>query len=567
MFFEALFMNYRITIILLAFVLLQKSYCLAEVNSENQVEDSEKAELLIKDYLRNSDRLLSNSPDSADYFITKALDLAERYDLVSWKVESLISRAMFFQKISNYEQSLEQFFDLRKLIEVNDELYIRYGYRIFSGIGSCYIKLGRSDEAIIHLTTAKQLGSELYDSGSKYFSGEEYLKVLLNLGAAQLILNKDDKAELVYKEALEFASSLQEPLLPFEASINNNLGIIDLKKKPYNKAFSYYNTSKEIWESLSDTLGLAQSFNNIGNYYFLTNNMDSATYYFNKASKFALRKNSYRSALIASYGLFEVSKKLNNTTSALNAHMDIKRFSDSIFNQASLLQINRIELQYEVDKMRYELELQQQKQLAKKDKQLLLTYMITGAIFLLLIIAILFFLLQRAKINRSKLRENKMVLEAENLELEKRNLENELSFKNKELATNVLYMLKKNEFITNFATRLLSLKDEVKSENKKIIEQLVRELKRNTEDSIWQEFEVRFQQVHNDFYDRLQEKFPDLTPNERKLCAFLRLNMSTKDISAITFQSLNSITVARFRLRKQLGIEREENIINFLMNL
>jgi len=80
----------------------------------------------------------------------------------------------------------------------------------------------------------------------------------------------------------------------------------------------------------------------------------------------------------------------------------------------------------------------------------------------------------------------------------------------------------------------------------------------------WEEFEFRFNYVHNDFYDKLVEDFPDLTPNELKLSAFLKLNMTTKDIATITYQSNHSITVARHRLRIKLGLERDDNLISFL---
>ena len=74
-------------------------------------------------------------------------------------------------------------------------------------------------------------------------------------------------------------------------------------------------------------------------------------------------------------------------------------------------------------------------------------------------------------------------------------------------------------------------------------------------------------EVHEDFYDALNKKFPDLTPNEKRLCAFLRLNMTTKEISAITHQSVQSINMARFRLRKKMNMEHDDNLISFLGQL
>ncbi len=73
--------------------------------------------------------------------------------------------------------------------------------------------------------------------------------------------------------------------------------------------------------------------------------------------------------------------------------------------------------------------------------------------------------------------------------------------------------------------------------------------------------------MHTDFYKKLNEQFPNLSANEKKLCAFLKLNMSTKDIGSITYQSVKSISVARSRLRKKLNIESEDvNLANYLAN-
>jgi hypothetical protein len=70
---------------------------------------------------------------------------------------------------------------------------------------------------------------------------------------------------------------------------------------------------------------------------------------------------------------------------------------------------------------------------------------------------------------------------------------------------------------------------------------VIRDLERTRDSSIWNEFELRFNQVHNTFYQKLNEKSPDLSPNEQRLCAFLRLNMTTKEIASITGQSIRSI--------------------------
>ena len=84
----------------------------------------------------------------------------------------------------------------------------------------------------------------------------------------------------------------------------------------------------------------------------------------------------------------------------------------------------------------------------------------------------------------------------------------------------------------------------------------------------WEEFEYRFQQLHSGFYDRLNQRFPGLTINERRLSAFLKLDMTTKEISDITGQSIRAVHMGRIRLRNKLGLTHtEKELFDFLSEL
>jgi len=133
-----------------------------------------------------------------------------------------------------------------------------------------------------------------------------------------------------------------------------------------------------------------------------------------------------------------------------------------------------------------------------------------------------------------------------------------------------MHIIQTNETNIKIVEELTNIKKSLnpkETEQQKIILNLIKNISINKNDDIWKEFEVRFTQVHQKFYNKLNEKYPDLTPNEKKLCAFLKLNMTTKEISMITHQSPNSIRVARTRLRKKLDITSDENLINFLASI
>ena len=126
-----------------------------------------------------------------------------------------------------------------------------------------------------------------------------------------------------------------------------------------------------------------------------------------------------------------------------------------------------------------------------------------------------------------------------------------------------------NEALAEIADKLMKVRnDAVKDETRLAIKKIAIELQKSTDHEIWDEFEVRFKQVHNDFYDKLMLKFPNLSPSEQRLSAFLRLNMTTKEISELTGQRPESLDTARVRLRKKLGISNTRiNLVNFLSQI
>lgn len=155
-------------------------------------------------------------------------------------------------------------------------------------------------------------------------------------------------------------------------------------------------------------------------------------------------------------------------------------------------------------------------------------------------------------------------LETSLIEKEKEQLELELEAKNRELNSKIAQLIEKNGLVASAADQLEKLiahkPKKMEVELRKIIEELTEQ---NNED-FWRQFEITFEQINKSFYDNLYEKYPRLSSNEKKICAFLKMNLSTKDISNITHQSSRSIEMARTRLRKKLNLKRSENLGSFL---
>jgi len=153
-------------------------------------------------------------------------------------------------------------------------------------------------------------------------------------------------------------------------------------------------------------------------------------------------------------------------------------------------------------------------------------------------------------------------------------LTNEIDRINRELETNqrsmtaaTLKLIQNSERDAQTIDRLLEIEKDTSPEGKQKIKALISDNKRISYNSNWEEFEILFEKVHSSFYEKLNTQFPTLTANERKICAFLKLHMSNKDIAHITFQSDDALKKARLRLRQKLGLDREINLVAFLQNI
>ena len=143
-------------------------------------------------------------------------------------------------------------------------------------------------------------------------------------------------------------------------------------------------------------------------------------------------------------------------------------------------------------------------------------------------------------------------------------LKEELSSKERELTSNALSLIKRNEAMKGVSSKLKDSKHKLKAENQKIVQEVINEINIELSEVGWKEFELRFLKVHPDFYPNIRKEFPDITPAEIKLSALLRLNFTTKEIASITGLSNSSVETARVRLRKKLELDSDTNLVSFL---
>lgn len=150
--------------------------------------------------------------------------------------------------------------------------------------------------------------------------------------------------------------------------------------------------------------------------------------------------------------------------------------------------------------------------------------------------------------------------------LEKEKLAKEVRMKQKELTSTTMSMARKNELILELKNLLLMNRS--KFDNQQRYRSFMRKLNSAiSDDEDWRHFEVNFKELHNDFFETLLMRYPTLTPKDLKLCAYLKMNLASKEIAPLMGISTRGVEIHRYRLRKKLQLESDQNISNFLITL
>lgn len=208
-------------------------------------------------------------------------------------------------------------------------------------------------------------------------------------------------------------------------------------------------------------------------------------------------------------------------------------------------------------------------------------------IYILLFFCLLFVLYQillykEHQIEKQKdyeMLEQKKLHEKESEEQEKQiialkneQLESEIEYKSRELAGYTMNLVRKNETLIDVKDELSKIvhtlgATEQGRNTKDKLNGLIRTINDNIEhDDDWKRFEENFDYLHQDFIKRLSECYPCLTINDKKLCAYLKMNLVSKDIAPLLNISLRGVEIGRYRLRKKLNLSRDTNLTDFLQN-
>jgi DNA-binding CsgD family transcriptional regulator len=174
---------------------------------------------------------------------------------------------------------------------------------------------------------------------------------------------------------------------------------------------------------------------------------------------------------------------------------------------------------------------------------------------------------KRQRINLLKEKERELELKAleykeQQMRHENEKLQQDIENKNRELAISTMSLIKKNEFLNSIKSEL---KETNGSKSLKPVIKIIDKNLNNTDD--WKFFQEAFNNADKDFLKKIRSLHPELTPNDLRLCAYLRLNLSSKEIAPLLNISPRSVEVKRYRLRKKMDLDHDSSLTNYILEI
>ncbi|WP_081475394.1 LuxR C-terminal-related transcriptional regulator [Croceivirga radicis] len=196
-------------------------------------------------------------------------------------------------------------------------------------------------------------------------------------------------------------------------------------------------------------------------------------------------------------------------------------------------------------------------------------YSLIGYLLLLVLTVFIIRLYNRRKLYKRKT-ELELQMQQEQKEqlakIEREELAKQVKIKQNELTNTTLNIAKKNEIMLEMKNLLLMNKE--KFSNSKRYQSYIKKLDQSIEDADdWNKFEFHFNELHDDFFEKLLKEYPSLTPKDLRLCAYLKMNLTSKEIAPLMGISVRGVEIHRYRLRKKLNLDSSENLSNFLITI
>lgn len=490
----------------------------------------------------------------------RALTLAKEANLVEAQAKALIKIATSQSFIGEHVASLENFTEAELLMDKHNLDGLKKDFYLKKA--GVLARTKHFEKAIAHNEEAVEWFAAVKDSVNL---GKSYG----NIGAIYYLQRELETALSYYEKALKI---LENTPKRNDGIILANLAGLYLTQEQPRKAIPVFETYLTEVRKKNNTIHEVSILTNLGFAYGMINQYEKSFAHYEAALELAEKEDlvdaRYEALRLMSY----TYESKGNYRRALETYRQYKEVQEEVVGKKTQKEIAELNLKYEAVEKEKELAINKEKviQLEQEAKIRNQRNLLFLAVFLALGgLGVLLFLKRKTdfeKNNKLHLAQQELMRsELKNKELAEQQLQEKLTYQKKDLTNLTLDITRKNEFSNQLLTQINDLEKYVpKGAHSKLnsIKSFIADnLRINDELAV---FQKNIDEINQDFYHKLLQRFPNLTAKETELCGLIKLGRTNKEIAALKNISLNSAKMNRYRLRKKLGLAAEVDVVNFL---
>ena len=508
----------------------------------HQGSDSERIAILIELSWQTN----RSEPEKSLEFSKQAIDLSRESGLKKEEALSLNAHGVAYYYISQYDQALDYFFKVLKIYQkLNDTNRMSSTY---TNIGNCYEKLLVPKQALTYQNKALELTSETGNLSMK-------ASILNNIGNIYIQSSDYEQALVFHKESLKIKKQVKDSVRLSYAFQNIGIAYLRLDNFPY--AIAYLDSAIMAFKKYDFLADVSNAMIDLANAYRQLNDQQKSISYLDSSLALSQKVGNLNSEMLAHKELSEIYESMDEVKKSFKEYKAYSIIKDSLFTDDRERKVMELNTLYELEKKNKNLAALQL--VVAEEKQKKTIAIITGSFVLVLLLFAVYYIRLRAKNQEQK---------DQLAELEKEKQIQVIEMKNRELMTTHLQQVQKKELLEKINDKISSISRESAISTDKKFKELKSMVRESLHfDSGWDQLKLHFERVHPKFFKDLERKYPNLTSNEKRHCAYIKLNLSTKEISQLLNISDKSVQMARYRMKKKMMISPDSELQEVIHSL
>ena len=510
-------------------------------------------------------------------YIQKGLKMAKIIKNLRYQSILMNAQARIYENQGEYAEALDMY---KANLALNKQLKDETGRALtLLNMGNVFCRTKRYKAASSHYQKTLAIAQKNKDQRTMTFARDNLAEVLLKQ-------KHYDKALKIYQEGVAYYQQTGD--IKSEAMSRANIGGIFEKKGDLQSAYDNLAESYRTFVKIKDQYNVANVANVLSDVLRKLGKYKQAQSHLKVGQK-AAQQVKAKSLLMENYRQqFALDSVLKNYEAAIKNYQRYTQLNNEIndLKKAKYLDFLRVKLglatkEQEAQKNAKEAMMANQK--ARHNQWMV--YLLASSIFLVVVLVAIAFRWQRSlrrktrllneaqrqllkeKIERKNVEEQILQEQLQMGQKENEKLHDAMAIRNHELTKQALYLIQKKQLLDTLESELCTIIKQSDSSTKKQLKQLVQMIHNDLDETEeWKNFKQTFEIAHPYFYQKLQNKHPELTLYELKLCALLKLNFNIKELANILNITPESVARARSRLRKKLGLT-DENLNEFMMNV